>query len=328
MMKQYNFQPIIEKIHAIVKSHELSRGSYARFPGDTVPNPYGCADAANILYSIGHFPSDPDERADWVRTLREMQDPETGLFTEATHHTIHTTAHCMAALELFDAAPAHRAYALEQYLEPARMEELFDSLEWVNEPWGQSHRGAGLYVSLNLGGTETREFNRNYFDWLWEHADPDTGFWRKGCQDGTKPIWHHMAGSFHYLFNLEHAHMPLRYPEKVIDSCIDMYENHRDEFKNFGHMAGFMEIDWVFCMTRAMQQTPHRFEEARDALERFTAEYYDYWCNADWEHDNRINDLHMLFGSVCAMAELARALRGRIYTDKPLKLVLDRRPFI
>lgn len=38
--------------------------------------------------------------------------------------------------------------------------------------------------------------------------------------------------------------------------------------------------------------------------------------------------LHMLFGSVCALAELQTALPGKIITEKPLRLVLDRRPFV
>ena len=41
-----------------------------------------------------------------------------------------------------------------------------------------------------------------------------------------------------------------------------------------------------------------------------------------------MNDLHALFGSVCAIAELQRALPGEFPTTKPLRLPLDRRPFI
>ncbi|MBE6612789.1 MAG: hypothetical protein E7632_09890 [Ruminococcaceae bacterium] len=327
-MKPIDFSSIIPKIQNIIDRHKLADGSYGRWPGDTQPNPYGCADAANILYSIGNFPSCPAERAEWVKVLQGMQDPETGLFTEATHHTIHTTAHCMAAIELFDASPLHRAYALEQYMDKEKMAAFFDTLRWIDSPWDNSHRGAGLYVALNLGGSDCVQFNRDYFAWLWENADPETGFWRKGCQDGTRPIWHHMAGSFHYLFNHEHTHMPLRYPEKVIDSCLDMYKNRRNEHPSFGKTAGFMEIDWIFCLTRAKAQTPHRWEEATAALEAFAAEYAQFWMNADFETDKNLNDLHMLFGAVCALAELQRDLRGRILTEKPLKLVLDRRPFI
>ena len=86
-----NIQDIIEKIASVVDTHKLSDGRYARWitPGknnrDTGINPYGCADAANILYTIGRFPSDADERAEWIKALREMQDPETGLFNEGTH---------------------------------------------------------------------------------------------------------------------------------------------------------------------------------------------------------------------------------------------------
>jgi hypothetical protein len=326
-MTPIDFSPIIPKIRKIIDTHKLADGSYGRWLTDTEPNPYGCADAANILYSIGDFPQDPAERAEWAKVLQAMQDPETGLFTEPTHHTIHTTAHCMAAIELFDAKPLHRAYALEKYMDKDAMAAFFDTLLWVDSPWNNSHQGAGLYVALNLGGSEgAAEFNKNYFDWLWENTDPDTGFWRKGCQNGVKPIWHHMAGSFHYLFNHEHAHMPLRYPEKVIDACLAMYEAH--DHPNFAKQANFIEIDWVFCLTRAQQQTPHRWHEVTAALEAFAVEYADFWMNADYETNKSLNDLHMLFGGVCALAELQRALRGRILTEKPLKLVLDRRPFI
>ena len=59
-----------------------------------------------------------------------MQDTDTGLFNEKpsdptkfVHDPIHTTAHCMAALELFDAMPLTSAKALEVYLDKEKMEE-------------------------------------------------------------------------------------------------------------------------------------------------------------------------------------------------------------
>lgn len=335
-METRNITGIINKIHWVVQTHKLAPGSYARLPNGTLPNPYGCADAANILYSIGAFPQDTYEREAFVRILRQMQDPKSGLFIENTddpiyrnmhvHHPIHTTAHCMAALELFDAKPAYPAYDLEPYLQEEAFEAFMESINWRGNPWSESHKPAGLYVALNLGGSDTRAFNQRYFQWMWDNADPDTGMWRVGCQDGTKPIWEHMAGSFHYLFNHEHAHMPLRHPDKMIDSCIRMY---REELRlGFGEHAGYIEIDWVYCMTRAMQQTPHRFFESRECLEDFAEKFICHFENADWEKDPEIHDLHMLFGTVCAFAELQRALRGKLYSEIPLKLVLDRRPFI
>ena len=81
-------------------------------------------------------------------------------------------------------------------------------------------------------------------------------------------------------------------------------------------------------MTRAMEQTPHRFYEAKECLEEFAASFVSYLENEDWDANHDLNDLHALFGSVCALAELQRALRGKLYSKIPLKLVLDRRPFI
>ena len=81
-------------------------------------------------------------------------------------------------------------------------------------------------------------------------------------------------------------------------------------------------------MTRASRQTPYRFDECCQLLEDFADGYLGWFETIDWEKDEGFNDLHMLFGAVCALAELQQTLRGKILTVNPLKLVLDRRPFI
>ena len=336
-MKTYDITPIIENIHKTVESHRIEVGSYARWlwqneggNREMGSNPYGCADAANILYSIGAFPRDPDERAAWVKTLQDMQG-EDGQFHERTHYPLHTTAHCSAALELFDASPARPCTALLPYLEYENFKGLMDGLNWSGNPWTDSHLGAGIYVALNLSGVATRKWNDDYFAWFWDNTDPETGMWMQPRYmeiERKAPLFFYMAGSFHYLFNHEYAHMPLRYPEKMIDSCIAMYDDPDGLPNYFCKMANFIEVDWVFCLTRAQRQTPHRFYEVRERLEDFAERYLDFWFNVDWEHNESINDLHMLFGGVCGLAELQQTLRGKLTSDVPLKLVLDRRPFI
>ncbi|MBQ7915774.1 MAG: hypothetical protein IJ315_03175 [Firmicutes bacterium] len=332
-MKSINISPIIDHIAEVVHNHQLAPGTYKRFLEDDFPNPYGCADAANILYTIGRFPRASHERTAFIQVLQQMQDQDSGLFrekpsdpTKFVHDPIHTTAHCMAALELFDSAPLYPAKALEPYLNPQTMADFLESFDWRRMPGHPAHKGAGLYVALNLGGSDCREFNKNYFKWLWENADPDTGLWRRGCQDGQISLWHHMGMTFHFLFNLEYAHLPLRYPDKLIDSCLYMY--HHVPMENFAKESRFLEGDWVYCLSRAMQQTSHRFDEVMTCLEEFAQQYITYWQNVDYATDRNINDLHELFGGVCALAELQRVLRGKLYSDIPLKLVLDRRPFI
>ncbi|HEX2948709.1 MAG TPA: hypothetical protein VHV83_03935, partial [Armatimonadota bacterium] len=279
-----DLRELIDTVKATVHAHQLDgAGTYSRWlwqnsakDRDLALNPYGCADAANIYYTIGQFPAVPTERAAWISTLRAMQDPNSGLFTEPTHHPFHTTAHCTAALELFDARPLFAPHAMMSLLAKSTLEKFLDGLEWVHAPWQESHKGAGLYAALVLTGQTTSEWEDWYFAWLWNAADPITGFWRKDSVQAAdaKPLFHHLAGSFHYLFNHEYARRPLRYPERMVDSCLDMYRQRL--YPSLGHTMGFAEIDWVFCSNRALRQCGHRFAESKQALRDFAAEYTDY----------------------------------------------------
>ena len=330
-----DIEPILEKIRRTVASHRLSaEGEYARTLLDLAPgekpriNEYGVADAANILYTLGDFSPSPVFREGFASFLKSLQHRDTGLFSEPTHFPVHTTAHCTAALELFDERPLPPKDLLP-YLSKERLYALLDSLEWVTSPWNNSHIGAGIYVALVLSGAAGREWENDYFAWLWEEADPATGLWRKGClgAPGSRPVYEHMAGSFHYLFNHEYASRPLRYPEKMVDTQLSLWRDGRVR-PGFGESCGFLEIDWIYCLTRASRQTPHHFYEAKEALREFAGGFFDYLDAADPEKDRSFDDLHMLFGTVCAIAELTRALPGAFSSAKPLKLVLDRRPFI
>lgn len=328
-----NIDRIIGKIYAAVNSHRLDEGVYCRWLWQDDKgsrrlgvNEYGCADAANILYTIGRFERDPEKRRKWVRTMQAMQDPETGMFTEATHHPIHTTAHVTAALELFDALPAYPVKALYQYRDRDALYAKLESLDWDYDPWPQSHQGAGLFAALAITREVDAQWQDWYFDWLREKCDPEAGMSYKG-RLGHKPLNHHLNGWFHYLFNHNYAQRAFPYPEKLIDSCLGMYAGN-GLGDTFGRTCNFAEIDWVFALNRATRQTPHRFAEAKAQLRDFAGKYIAYMDSLDGEKDESFNDLHMLFGAVCALAELQQALPGEIESTVPLKLVLDRRPFI
>ena len=333
-----DIRDFINSVRQIVARHNLgSPGAYQRWcwlrKGQKRRlglNEYGCADAANILYTMGDFPSEPEDRAAWIRTLRSLQDPESGMFTEGTHHPIHTTAHCIAALELFDARPSFPLAELAGSRNPDAVAGFLEGLAWRKDPWNASHQGAGLYVALTLSGAVSSAWADAYFGWLWEEADAETGLFRKGCvapiDSSRGPIrFPHLAGTFHYLFNMEYARQPLRYPSALIDTCLGLRES--DPFP-LGTMVGFAEVDWVYCLNRASRQSAERFDETRAILRAFAEAYVPTLTARDPETDEGLNDLHMLFGALCCLAELQTALPGFIRTEKPLRLVLDRRPFI
>lgn len=332
-----DLRDFVRALERLVASHSLgSPGAYRRWlrqdasgRRDLGRNPYGCADAANLLYTIGSFPRGEVERKAWIDAIGSFQDPSDGLFREATHHEIHTTAHCIAALELFDVQPAHRLSGLAALARPDAVEPFLESLDWEENPWLESHRGAGLYAALHLAGEIGDEWEDRYFAWLARECDPETGCWRRGAvappPGGGKAIFPHLAGTFHYLFDHEHARRPHPHPEALIDTCLTVLE---ERLFPLAHYVGFADIDWIYCLHRARRQTPHRFAEATRALEAFAERYVGFLLGLDPATDAGLDDLHSLFGAVCALAELQAACPARLRTERPLRLVLDRRPFI
>ena len=71
-----NMDELIKKIKKTVDSHRLEQeGEYARYLWQNEAgnrkmglNEYGCADAANILYTINDFVEEPEKRQAWVKT--------------------------------------------------------------------------------------------------------------------------------------------------------------------------------------------------------------------------------------------------------------------
>ena len=204
---------------------------------------------------------------------------------------------------------------------------LQEEVDWQN-PWPQSHKGAGILPCLTNTDMVGLEWKNWYFDWMWEHSDPEIGFICYGPKKAAM-IRDYMCGGFHYMFNHEAEHRPLRYPEKIIDFCLTLMANPDEHgLLDEKRKCHFIDVDVVYSLSRAMRQTTHRFYEGKAALEKYAEAYLAQFESIDYEHDESFNDLHMLFGAVCCLAELQSALPGKILTSKPLRLVLDRRPFI
>lgn len=328
-------QPLIDEIKKTVDSHSLGNGEYARFLNDNGNpnrkmgnNEYGCADAANILYTIGSFEHDPEKRKALICALLNFQH-ENGLFDEGTHHPIHCTAHCSAALELFDEKPRLPLYGLKEYESKEGLYSLLENLAWVDKPWPAAHKGAGIYAAFILNGNATLEWQNRYFDWITSHTDKTYGIGIEGAIDAkVKPISHHLNGWFHYMFNFVFARRPIPCAKQAVDTCLNLYKDKTDLVPNFETSVNFAQIDWIYMLNRAARQEGYRVDEARDAIRKFASVYIPYLQSIDYKTDDDWNDLHLLFGCTCALAELQLALPGEIITDYPLKLVLDRRPFI
>jgi len=335
-----DLRPFVESVKATLATHEAGGvGAYRRWltqnekgTRDLGATVYGCADAAHILYTIGAMPAGQAERAAWVARLQSYQDPDTGSFESGDHHWLHTTAFCVGALELFDARPLHALRCLEPYATRTGLHGLLEELDWVGSPWAESHRGAGLYAAMVLAGPMPADWEDWYFEWFWENQDPETGLWRRGClrnADGSlrgAPPFHHLASSFHYLFNADHARRPIRHAEALVDFCLGL---HREGgLPPMGRGLSWNEIDFLYTLRSLQKRTDHRATESRAVVAEIAAKLVTSVAALEPKTDAGMNDLHTLFAGLCSLAVAQEAVPGLCRTRMPLRLVLERRPFL
>lgn len=320
-----------------VQAHELPNGHFRRFAqGSPTSDPYGCADAVNLLYTLSALPEPdgPDAKA-LIDALVSHQGAD-GMFEEATHHGYHTTAHCIAALDLLDAKPTHRPSAMDELTNVDALVHFLDSLDWSGDPWRASHLGSGIYAALVLTKAVDSAWQDAYFEWLEAEWDPTTGLLRRRAihrddYDRTSPdkgepcLFHDLAGSFHYVFNFVHAGRPIPHAEALVDTCLRI---DGAGLYPLCTRVGFAEIDWIYCLHRAVAQSDHRPVDAENALRKMASRYLGFLEPRLDRPEEHFGDLHTLFGAVCALAELKLALPEAFPSHRPILQVLDRRPFI
>lgn len=291
------------------------------------PDAYGCADAANILAMIGELPFDPDQRAAWVGNLQSFQRPD-GEFVDRSHSRYHTTAHVTAALELFDARPRYRLEFLTELADHDRLRTFLDQRDW-SRPWPASHDAAGAASALAITGEVGPDWFAAWLDWFDAEVDPGTGLWRRDRMfpaDEWPGLFGNLGGSFHYHFVYDYLRQPWPAVDRLIDSCLTLLYESAGRFAL--DTVGFPEIDLIFCLSRARRQTAHRFDDVGAALDLLVDRVVARLTDPAYRASEAFDDVHSTFGAVCALAELQRAVPGSIRTPVPLRLVLDRRPFI
>lgn len=330
---RHDLTGFISFVQEWLERYRVGPGAYTRHLqregyDSTRADAYGCAGAANIRYMLGRLPGDPVERDQWISALQGFQDPATGVFADPTHSDHHTTAHCAAALELFEARPRHPLTFLQELREPDALSAFLDSRDW-DHPWPASHDAAGAASAVVITGELGPDWLAHWLDWFDAEADAHTGLWRRGRMlpaDEWPGLFSNLGGGFHYHFVYEHLRQPWPYPDRVIDTALQLLYESAGSFAEVD--LGFKDIDLVFCLNRARRQTPHRFDEVTTALELLVDRTARLLTDPDYLASPALDDVHTTFGAICTVAELQRAVPGSFDTGEPLRLVLDRRPFI
>lgn len=325
-----NIEPFLKKVRRSIDAHRTSSGGgYRQKNSESLEaDLYGTADAVILLYTIGELPPVGSiERASLVTTLQGFQQQEDGLFMADSHHPVHRTAYAVAALELLNSQPSHPLTSLHHVRSRDGLHEWMESLDWAQLPWRESHKGAGIYAAMVLAGEVDEEWEEWYFAWLDQEADPETGFWRKGAIHNGAPLFHHLASSFHYLFNFNYRKRPMQYPNQWIDTCLAMYDDGQIPLKP--DALGFVELDVLYTLISAVEQSQHRAHELHAMIRAIGSHLLtSITALEDGSEDDLFEDMHSLCGTVCALALVQSVMPEQVEANRVLQKILDRRPFI
>jgi len=304
-------------------------GAYASRPGGDQPDLYGTADLACVLHSLGRLRPSDSARGEWADAFARFQDPLTGHYVErdaATHVELHATAYSLAAMELLDLGPRHPLTFLDPFRAPDSVAGFVDGFDWRDWVYLESHRGAGLGSIMAVTAVGDSSWFEVYFAALEAHLDPVNGMF--GDDKPPEGDLDQVGGTFHYAFLYEWAHRRLPYASARVDSVLAL---HHDDGLWDEANPHWLTLDGVYLLTRGMRHSAYRRVEVEMAVAG-AAE-----VAASLALDARARDeafggpmgTHALVAVVSVLAE-AQGLLGAdvVISDRPLRLVLDRRPFI
>jgi acetyltransferase-like isoleucine patch superfamily enzyme len=247
-------------------------------------------DAIEIAAAFGEF-APIGSKAAWVDRLRDVQDPDTGLFldpaegcpddplawrlgAEYHHYGVLSVGY---ALEVLGSAPRDPIHIVEALPSDALVERL-DALPWAGLAWT-----AGAWI--DFWGTAVY-LNRRYhgsargldamFGWLQTRRDPQSGMWG---QPDDHWGWLMPVNGFYRLTRGTYAQfgVPLIDPEATIDTVL----RHARDYDWFSYRErnACNVLDVVHPLWLCAQQTHHRGDEIRDQLARLLVTTIDRWTD-------------------------------------------------
>ncbi len=302
-------------------------GRYPRRVGQTTPSLYGVADMADVLYTVGALHPSSVERTDWAAAFQLFQDPASGWYIEKEPKTLtpqHNTAFALSAMQLLDLTPK---VPLKMGPEYSNIRTYLEALNWRTGVYPDSHKGAGvgsiyvLYAPLH----STSWFNE-YFSTCDSLFDPQNGL--MGRDKPPTGDSDQIGGTFHYSFLYQYFNRQMPYPEQRIDTVLRLQQPDGYWLPS-NHL--WLTLDAIYLMTRTLRYCPHRLEDVRASVRHTlkTLQQDVYSSEGRKATFSKEAGVHSLTAAISILAEAQQFLGiEEVATDWPLKLVLDRRPFI
>lgn len=302
-------------------------GHYARQPGQTTPALYGVADMACTLYTIGAPPLSTANRAGWTEAFQLFQNPNTGWFQEKDPNPLspqHNTAFALAAMQLLDLAPR---FAVKMDSEYSDMRSYLSKLNWRTAVYQESHKGAGIgSIYALVPALRSPDWFKEYFSICDSLFDRNNGLMGR-----DKPVSgdiDQIGGTFHYSFLYQFFNRQMPYPKERIDTVLHL-QRPDGYWSPVNHL--WMTLDAIYLMTRTLRYCPHRLEDVRASVRHILTVLQQDVFSGEGRKSifTKKDGVHSLTAAISIAAEAQQFLGAHeVITDWPLKLVLDRRPFI
>jgi len=281
---------------------------------------------ACILYTVGALRPAERERGEWAAAFQAFQNPDSGWFLEKshTHVPLHNTAFALAAMQILNLTPQHPVKMGEAYSDPRA---FLNTLNWRTAVYADSHKGAGIAAIFALVPDLGKpKWFDEYFAACESLFDPNNGLMGK-----DKPHTgdaEQIGGTFHYSFLYQHFNRHMPYAEQRIDTVIRLQQADGYWMKK-NHL--WMTLDAIYLMTRTLRYRPYRFDDVCAVVRRVLNVLMRDVFSAEGRKNTFTGNLavHSLTAAISIAAEAQQFLGAQeVVTERPLRLVLDRRPFI
>lgn len=204
----------------------------------------------------------------FVDPLFKIQD-SLSEYHDLAYYQEETTTICQQALDALSAPPPPlRDWDFDQRVSDG-IACYFDSLSW-QDAWMDSN--PVMFVLSQLCHDAERHNKPRLLshvdvalDWLDAHQSPITGLW-EGPHEVS--LVNAMAATFHFTFFYLYRRRPIKYLERIIDSCLCLQQSHGlfSEGNAIGQTC--LDYDAIDLLAKASAVTNYRLEDVKEAMRK------------------------------------------------------------
>lgn len=269
--------------HEILDYFELIRdkqgphGCYRQGPGKR-PDCYASCDVVITRTVMGEDLQQTlseEERAGWVKHINSYYFQ--GNYHDRFNHSHwHANGMVIGALGPLGGHQIEPCPLYKEFDTKEKCVAWLDNIDWRAQ-WGASHYFWGGMHCFSMSKRCTDEWRTWVFDWLDAELDSETGWWRKGVPhaDRHQPL----GGSVHIIPIYEHHGRTFPYPDKLIDSTLDLQVEPGCWLDRGGsfHM-NYLELDALYALRFGMRYADgYRTADIMAAVERFAEGVEKHW---------------------------------------------------